>query len=118
MLIQYNAYFIVLECKNYSEKQKLTSSDVLQLSTYLNDSYPVLGNFGILLGTQPPDISAINRQIKEMTNNGNLILILTKEELLKLIYLKKRNKSPQSLLFEKYHNFSYKYIRRPFARVI
>lgn len=112
MYHQYSAYYIVIECKNY-DSTDITSTQVEQLSTYLRDSRPVLGNFGLLLCSKTPNNSAIQRQIMEMSSNNNLIVFITKEDLLEMIALKRSGQSPESFIENNIDSFVFSYILRP-----
>lgn len=109
---QYKAYFVVIECKNYNTTD-ITATQVKQLSTYLRDSSPVLGNFGILLCSNQPSNSAIRRRNKEMEINDNLIVFITKEDLYEMIALKRNGQSPESFIEDSIDSFVFSYIRKP-----
>ena len=110
--ISQDAYYIVIECKNY-DSTDITSSQVEQLSTYLRDSRPLLGNFGILLSSKTPNNSAIQRQIMEISSNNNFIVFITKEDLLEMIALKRNGQTPESFIEDKIDSFVFSYILRP-----
>ena len=67
----------------------------------------------ILLCSKTPNNSAIQRQIMEMSSNGNLIIFITKEDLLEMIALKRNGESPESFIENNIDSFVLSYIIRP-----
>ncbi len=107
--LDYNARYIVIECKNY-DTEDITQSEVIQLVTYLRNS-PTLGNFGILLCSKSPSESAISQQQTEFRHLDNhLIIFMTKKELIEMIDLKSSEQNPETLIEAIIENFELSFI--------
>ncbi len=97
--IDYDAKYIFFEFKNYNTTN-IAKEQVEQLSGYIK---PNMGRFGILICSKEPIKSAYDeRKIRySQSNLHQLILFVTKAELIEMIEMKQDGRNPEDLLEDK-----------------
>ena len=100
----YDSKYIVIEMKNYA-KLDITSQEVVEIChKYLCRN---IGRFGILICSKKSTKSALveRENVYSRSNLHNLIIFLTKNDLIEMVQMKKEGQNPDDLIENKIINF-------------
>lgn len=101
-LVQHlNSRYAVFEFKNYSEK--ITQGQVLTTEKYLLERG--LRRVAIIFSRLGADINAMKMTRGAMREHGKLILVLSDDDVCKMLHMKERGEDPSDFLFEVTDNF-------------
>lgn len=96
MLMKYNSQFIVVEFKNYTSDAQ--SSFIDQVDRYLNRA---IGHFGIVWTRNNIPDNILNNQLRKLTEDNKIIIVVNDDDVKKMIELKMQNTSPEFILQNK-----------------
>jgi len=101
-----NARLILFEFKNY-DKSEIGKEDVNQVRNYLTEP---MGKLGILCCNKKPIESAyIKRNSIYSSSEKKVILFITKEHLIEMLYIKERGEDPADLIMDMIEIFYMEY---------
>ncbi len=101
-----NARLILFEFKNY-DKTEIEKEDVNQVRNYLTEP---MGKIGILCCNKEPVESAyIKRNSIYSSSEKKVILFITKEHLIEMLYIKERDEDPADLIMDMIEIFYMEY---------
>lgn len=95
------ARMILFEYKNY-DTSEIGHEEVIQAANYLTKT---MGNLGIIVGTKQPSDSAHRQRNTTYTNQGKLILFLTKDDLKEMLDIKARGEEPSNMIVDLVERF-------------
>jgi hypothetical protein len=96
-----DARMILFEFKNY-DSSDITKEEVIQTHSYL--SHPI-GKLGIIITTKDPDRSAYIKRNTIYSEEGKVILFLSKENIIEMLHIKERGDDPAMLIMDIVESF-------------
>lgn len=90
------ARMILVEFKNY-DKTEIGKDEVNQIRNYLTES---MGKLAILVCSKLPNEAAHIKRNSIFSEDGKIILFITKKELEEMIYIKERGEEPEDLIMD------------------
>lgn len=97
----YQGNFVVIDAKNYSEK--LTKRPVIDIAHYLK--HYGCGLFGIIICRKGSGVAADHAIREQWIGNKKMIVVLSDEDLLEMLELKKNGNNPEEIIRKKIANF-------------
>jgi hypothetical protein len=98
---RYLADFIVIDAKNYSKK--ITKKEVLQVANYLKEHGAAL--FGIIISRNGGNTGCYYTCREVWAMHKKLIVVLTDEDIIKMIITKAANNEPEEIIIQKIEEF-------------
>jgi hypothetical protein len=95
------AELILFEFKNY-DFSAVGATEVTQTNGYMRSS---MGKLGILCCATVPEISAFRKRNTIFSENGRIILFLTKQHLKEMLFIKERGEDPSDLILDLVEEF-------------
>lgn len=96
-----NARLILFEFKNYYMCE-IGKQEVLQTKNYLTDP---MGKLAIICSAKLPNNAAHIKRNTIYSNDGTVILFLTKDKLAEMLYIKERGENPADLIMDEIEMF-------------
>jgi len=96
---------IPFEFKNY-EKQDIGTEEVVQTRDYL--SAP-MGRLAVICSTGHPNTSALFMRNRVYTETKRVILFMTEENLVEMLFMKERGEDPANLIMDLVEQFYLQY---------
>lgn len=97
------ARMILFEFKNYGKGSKIGKEEVNQAHSYMREP---MGRLAIIVCNKKPDASAYRERLTIFNSKGKeVILLITKEELKEMLYIKERGEDPADLLLDMLESF-------------
>ena len=103
----YDAKYIVVEFKNYSENgSEIDKQVVLQIADYLKKT---IGRFGIVCSKKTPDKSGLEKRRDIFIEDSKLILFLCNEDLKEMLLRKYKKLDPSDVIIDLIDDFNLKF---------
>lgn len=96
LFVELDARMILFEYKNY-DATEIGHEEVIQTANYLTKP---MGRLAIIVGTKLPNDSAHRQRNTIYTNQGKVILFMTKEHLKEMLDIKARGEEPSNLVID------------------
>lgn len=96
-----NARLILFEFKNY-DKTGIGQDEVNQVRNYLTEP---MGKLGILCCNKDPNKSASTKRNTIYSSEKKVILFITKEHLVEMLYIKEKSEDPANLIMDMIESF-------------
>ncbi|MBB6447878.1 hypothetical protein [Bacillus benzoevorans] len=92
---------ILFEFKNYHSSE-IGKEEVLQTKNYLTAP---MGKLAIICSTKVPNNATHIKRNIIYSDNGTVILFLTKDKLIEMLYIKERGENPADLIMDEIEMF-------------
>ncbi|MED5049292.1 hypothetical protein P9738_14905 [Bacillus siamensis] len=96
-----NARMILFEFKNY-DSSEIGKEEVLQTNNYLTAP---MGKLAIICSTKLPNSAAHIKRNTIYSDVGTVMLFLTKDKLIEMLYIKERGENPADLIMDEIEMF-------------
>lgn len=96
-----NARMILFEFKNYNHEE-IGKEEVNQTRNYLTRA---MGQLAIICTNKPPNDQAHIKRNTIYSEEGKVILFLSKEKLVEMLYIKERGEDPADLIMDEIESF-------------
>lgn len=96
-----NARLVLFEFKNY-DSSEVGKEEILQVKNYLRAP---MGKLAIICSTKLPNAAAHIKRNTIYSDDGTVILFLTKEKLEEMLYIKERGEEAADLIMDEIENF-------------
>ncbi len=100
-----DARMILFEFKNY-DKKKIGAREVTQIRDYLSEP---MGRLAIICSRGHPNSSALIMRNRVYTETKRVILFMTEENLVEMLFMKERGDDPSNLVMDLVEDFYLKY---------
>lgn len=96
-----NARLILFEFKNF-DKSEIGKEEVNQIRNYLTKP---MGKLGILCCNKDPSKSAYIKRNSIYSSEKKVIIFITKEHLIEMLYIKEKSENPANLIMDMIESF-------------
>ena len=96
-----NARMLLFEFKNY-DRTEVGKDEIVQVKNYLRNP---MGKLAIICSTKLPNNAAHIKRNTIFSDDGIVILFLTKEKLEEMLYIKERGEEPADLIMDEIEKF-------------
>ncbi|WP_411739857.1 hypothetical protein [Peribacillus sp. S4] len=96
-----NAKLILFEFKNY-DTSDVGKEEILQTKNYIREA---MGKLGIICSTKLPNKAAHIKRNTIYSQDGTVILFITTEKLVEMLYIKERGENPADLIMDEIDKF-------------
>lgn len=100
-----NARMIPFEFKNY-DKHGIGADEVVQTRDYLSEP---MGRLAVICSTGRPNTSALVMRNRVYTETKRVILFMTEENLVEMLFMKERGEDPANLVMDLVEHFYLQY---------
>ncbi|MFY1672697.1 hypothetical protein ACN27G_22485 [Plantactinospora sp. WMMB334] len=101
LLSELGARLILFEFKNY-DRTEIGKDEIIQTSSYLTQP---MGRLAAIVGSKKPNPGAHTERNQIFSSSKNVILFLTKEHLVEMLYMKERGEDPSDLIMDEVELF-------------
>ncbi|MFI7042014.1 hypothetical protein ACIBI0_35510 [Microbispora rosea] len=105
LLQELNARMVLVEFKNYKDEE-IGKEEVNQTRNYLNRP---MGRLALIVSNKKPNDAAHIKRNTIYSEDGKVILFITVEHLIEMLYMKERGEDPADLIMDSVERFYLQY---------